>query len=303
MMIDRRTALSAGLMGPALMASVPAAAATAQPPEPAPAEPVKLWPNGAPGGAGVHVTYKAAVVDDHGPGRDISGVTDPLFSLHRSSTPSDTAILVIAGGAFNRVVFDKEGEEVCRWLAGQGVNAGALLYRLPGDGWDAKQDAPVQDAKRALRLLAKATGAKRLGIMGFSAGGTIAAAVATRWDAVGYPVVDAADALDARPQFMGLGYAYLNIPAPPVGSIASMYQGMTATTPPTFLFHAADDPRVKIDNSINALKTLRDLHVSAALHIFESGGHGFGLRAPAGSSAATWPQIFLTWARAGGYFS
>jgi acetyl esterase/lipase len=301
MMIDRRTALSVGLMGPALLAARSAAAATAASPQPA--EPLRLWPGGAPGGAGVHVTYKVAEVVDQGQiGRDISGVLDPLVSLHRAAAASDTAILVIPGGAFNRVVFDKEGEEVCRWLAAHGVSAGALLYRLPGDGWTAKEDAPVQDAKRALRLLARATGAKRLGVLGFSAGGTIAAGLATRWDAVDYPAVDVADAIDARPGFMGLGYAYLNIPPPPP-PLTSMFHGMTATTPPTFFFHAADDPRVKVDNSIDAFKALNDAHVATALHIFESGRHGFGLRPPVGSSAAAWPEIFLSWMKAGGHLA
>ena len=174
---DRRGMLAAGLLTTALMGATSAKTAI----KPAEGQMIELWPNGAPGGSKVTVTQKSVDVADKGQsGRDISGVTKPVISLHRPKKLSDTAMLVIAGGAFNRVVFDKEGEEVCRWLADNGVAAGALLYRLPGDGWDAGQDAPVQDAQRALRLLVQATGAKRVGIMGFSAGGTIAGALVAR---------------------------------------------------------------------------------------------------------------------------
>lgn len=292
---DRRGLLAAGLLTTALAGAASARAAT----KPAAGEMIPIWPKGAPGGGKVTVTQKSVEVTDKGQtGRDISGVTQPLISLHRPKGKTETAMLVIAGGAFNRVVFDKEGEEVCRWLADSGIAAGALLYRLPGDGWEAGQDAPVQDAQRALRLLVQATGAKRVGIMGFSAGGTIAAALATRATEALYPPVDAADRLDATPSFMCLGYAYMNVPK---GPRENMFKGLTKAAPPTFFFHAADDPRVPVANSIEPFQELRALGVPAALHVFESGAHGFGLRAPEGSSAARWPDLFLTWARAGGH--
>lgn len=291
---DRRGLLAAGILTSALAGVGGKAVAKASP-----AEMIELWPDGAPGGSKVTVTEKAVdVVDKGSTGRDISGITKPRFSLHRPKKPTDTAILVLAGGAFNRVVFDKEGEEVCAWLADNGIAAGALLYRLPGDGWDAGQDAPVQDAKRALRLLVQATGAKRVGIMGFSAGGTIAGAVVARGAEALYPPVDAADKLDATPSFMCLGYPYLNVPK---GPRENMFPGFTKDTPPTFFFHAADDARVTMVNSIQPFQELRALGVPAALHVFESGAHGFGLRAPEGSSAACWPDLFLAWAKAGGH--
>ena len=288
---DRRS-----LLGTALMAAALPAGAIAKPLH-AP-EVVRLWPGGAPGGQGVTVVEKSVVVEDQGrPGRDISGVRDPLISLHRPSKASDTAILVIAGGAFRRVTFDKEGEEVCAWLANQGVAAGALLYRLPGDGWAAGPDATLHDAVRGLRLLAKRTGARRLGVLGFSAGGTIAGAMVTRLAELNYAPVDEADAQAVRIDFLGLGYPYLNVPAP---RKPMFFNGLTASAPPTFFFHAADDPRVSVDNSIEPFRALKRLGVPAALHVFESGGHGFALRAPPRSSAATWPDLFLTWVRASG---
>ncbi|MDP3631934.1 alpha/beta hydrolase [Phenylobacterium sp.] len=292
---DLRGLLAAGLLTPALMGATSAKAAA----KPSEGQMIELWPNGAPGGSKVTVTETATDVVDKGQtGRDISGITRPRFSLHRPKMKTDTAMLVIAGGAFNRVVFDKEGEEVCRWLADKGVAAGALLYRLPGDGWDAGQDAPVQDAQRALRLLIRETGAKRVGIMGFSAGGTIAGALVARAAETLYPPVDAADKLSAMPSFMCLGYPYLNVPK---GPRENMFPGFTKATPPTFFFHAADDARVPVANSIQPFQELRAFGVPAALHVYESGAHGFGLRAAEGSSASHWPEHFLTWARAGGH--
>jgi len=290
MQTDRRNLLAGALTAAAALPVLANAKAA-----PAP-ETIRLWPNDAPGGEGVKVEEKSVVVDDQGkPGRDISGVRDPLLSLHRPAKPADTAILLIAGGAFRRVVFDKEGEEVGRWLAGQGIAAGALLYRLPGDGWAAGQDATLHDALRALRLLAHRTGAKRLGVLGFSAGGTIAAALTARRDELSYAPVDEADKLAAHIDFLGLGYAYMNIPKPPR---PILFDGLTKATPPTFFFHAADDPRVSVDNSLEPFRALKALGVPAALHVFESGGHGFGLRAPPGSSAARWPELFTTWLKA-----
>ena len=295
-MVDRRTLLAASFGGSALLTAAPAAAAPGAAVS-AP-ETLKLWPAGPPGGAGLNLVQQIIPESEGGSGRVFTHVAEPLVDVYRAPTGGDTAVLVIPGGGFTSVWFDKEGVEISRWLNRNGISAGALLYRLPGDGWAAKEDAPMQDALRALRLLAKATGAKRLGVMGFSAGGTIAAALATRWDEIRYPAVDAADALEVRPAFMALGYPFLNRPPPP--ALATMFHGMTAKAPPAFFFLAADDKRVSIDNSTEAFKTLRGFGVPAALHVFESGGHGFGLRSPPGASTGLWPDLFLAWARGEG---
>lgn len=284
--MNRRDILAGALGASGLAATTPVLAAAA-------VETISLWPAGAPGGAGVSVQEVAKLVDDQGQkGRDISGVRDPRLNLHRPRRVTDAAILVIPGGAFNRVVFDKEGEDVCRWLAEAGYAAGALLYRLPGDGWADGQDVMLHDAARALRLLARRTGAKRLGVLGFSAGGTIAGGLAARVAEIAYPPVDEADQAPLRIDFLGLGYPYLNVPASPR---LTLYPGAPKAPPPTFFFHAADDARVSVDNSVQAFTAWRAAKAEAALHVFEHGGHGFGLRAPPGSSAAAWPESFLTW--------
>jgi acetyl esterase/lipase len=291
MTTDRRSLLGTAFA----VAALPATAQAQGKPSRAP-EAVRLWPSGAPGGEAVSVVEKSVVVDDQGrPGRDISGVRDPRLSLHRPAGAFDTAVLVIPGGAFNRVVFDKEGEEVCRWLADAGYAAGALLYRLPGEGWTQGADVMLQDAARALRLRAQRTGARRIGVLGFSAGGTIAGALASRAAEVDYSPVDDADRQPLRIDFLGLGYPYLSVPA---GPRPGLYRGPPKAPPSTFFFHAADDPRVSVDNSLQAFGAWRAAGAEAALHIFERGGHGFGLRAPAKSSAAAWPDLFLAWLKA-----
>lgn len=296
MTLDRRTVLAAGLVGSALL---PGCQTLAQPAVSRAADAIKLWPAGAPGGEGVNVTYNIKNEVERGKpvGRSIAGVTEPLLNLYRAGEASDTAILVIPGGGFTRVWLDKEGEDICRWLNTQGISAGSLLYRLPREGWAAKEDAPLQDAKRAARLLAQRTGAKRIGVMGFSAGGTIAAALATRWDEPLYEAIDDTDLSGVKPSFMALGYPYLNVPVP--AGFTSMYRGMTAASPPAFFFLAADDQVVIPDNSLAAFKELNGFKTPSALHVFEEGGHGFALISPKGSTAAQWPDMFLKWARAG----
>jgi len=291
--MDRRTLLASALVASSLSGAAGAASRTTSKVK---AEAISLWPAGAPGGEHVTVQEVAREVDDQGrKGRDIAGVRDPRLSLHRPTGAFDTAVLVIPGGAFNRVVFDKEGEEVCRWLADAGYAAGALLYRLPGEGWTQGADVMLQDAARALRMLAQRTGARRVGVLGFSAGGTIAGALASRAAEVDYIPVDDADRLPLKIDFLGLGYPYLNVPVSPR---QGLYRDAPKAPPPTFFFHAADDPRVSVDNSLEAFRAWRSAGAETALHIFERGGHGFGLRAPPQSSAATWPDLFLTWLKA-----
>lgn len=297
MELNRRTLLATGLAGSALLSACQSAAQPS-----ASAREIKLWPNGAPGGTGANIAFNTINETERGRpvGRSVAGITEPTLHLY-PVTGADTAILVIPGGGFKRVWIDKEGRDICRWLNTQGISAGALTYRIPGEGWAANEDAPMQDAKRALRILARETGSKRTGVMGFSAGGTIAAAIATRWTEPLYDAADDTDRLDPRPAFMALGYPYLNEPMSP--GFRSMYHGMTAASPPAFFFLAADDAVVTPVNSLNAFRDLTALKIPSALHVFEQGGHGFALIADKQSSAAQWPQMFTLWLRANGHLA
>jgi acetyl esterase/lipase len=188
-------------------------------------------------------------------------------------------VVLMPGGGYERVVSDKEGFETARWLADRGYTCFVLLYRLPGDGWGAGPDAPLQDAQRAVRLVrSKAAAMKfdpaRVSIMGFSAGGHLAASLTTRFDAKVYDRVDAADDLSARPDLSALIYPVVSLvdgpvhggsrkqllgvsPTPEQIALYSPEQNVTDQVPPVFLLHAADDKTVPVANSLMMFTALK----------------------------------------------
>ncbi len=259
-------------------------------------EVLPLWPGPAPGGE--RVTGEERRVAYNWPdGRvdySIEGVTTPTLTLYppAATAKPKAAVLVIPGGGFSKVVADKEGHEVARWLAANGVYAGVLVYRLPKDPWAARFDAPLQDAQRALRLLRNRTSAPMVGALGFSAGGTLAAALASRGAAALYPPVDGLDAAPSLPDFIGLGYPWLTRPkAPPQVTPFHGFDGPTRA----FLFHAEDDPKVSADNSRDAARDIVARGGTAELHVFPTGGHGFALRSRPPAPETAWGGLFLAW--------
>jgi acetyl esterase/lipase len=273
-----------------------------------------LWPKGAPGAE--RVSAQEVVLERAAPGlprdRIVQHVRRPLLTLFPPrGEPNGITLLIIPGGAYVRVVIDKEGIESAEWFAAQGFHAALLRYRLPGDGWAAGADAPVHDAMRAVRLL-RAQGAKRVGVLGFSAGGHVAARLITaRPD---YSAVDSADDATARPDFAALMYPVINMNSRDVHA-ASRDQilaagvpeaeldrltpatRVTPDTPPTLLMHAADDDAVPVGNSFALYEALRAAGIRSELHVFDRGGHGFGLRGTPGKTIAVWPTLVANWAR------
>lgn len=286
---------------------------------------IDLWPGRAPGGE--HVTVVQAEVErSHDPSfHDVAIVhtTKPTLTLFRPRTPNGASVLVIPGGGYQRVVVRKEGSEIANWLTSHGIAAFVLLYRLPADGWSAGPDAPLQDAQRAVRVIrrqARVLGldANRVAVMGFSAGGHLAARLATRFSLTTYDSIDETDALPSRPDLAALGYPVISFkdgvahmgsrtqmlgPNPDADTVAaySAEINVPARTPPSFLMCAADDATVPVENSVLMFQALRQARVPAALHIFEAGGHGFGLRSGADPSTASWPDLFLAWSRGHGF--
>jgi acetyl esterase/lipase len=206
-----------------------------------------------------------------------------------------------------------------RWLAALGVTPVVLYYRLPADRWPAA--APFQDAQRAVRLVrahAQELGIdpKRVGVIGFSAGGNLAGIAETRFADTFYPAVDASDTLSARPDFAGLIYPVVSLQKPydttrsfrELSSQSDAVQAYSVElhvshdTPPTFLAQAADDPIANIGNSLVMFDALRRNSVDSELHVFDKGGHGWGLGDP-GSAPSAWPRLFAAWARRAGFFS
>ncbi|HVJ01271.1 MAG TPA: alpha/beta hydrolase [Sphingomonas sp.] len=329
MKLDRRSALLAGLATPLAAAAQTAPPALPDKPVPAglpePDETIDLWPKGVPGRPAklpvetvVERSSEAQLAD-----RAVSGIANPRLVVFRPRIANGASILIMPGGGYVRVVIDREGYELARWLAARGFTAYVLFYRLPGDGWAAGPDTALSDAQRAMRLIRARAGRdglnpEKVAAMGFSAGGHLCADLATRFAAETYKPVDAADKLGARPFVAAPIYPVISMTAPTahpgsreqlIGRDAtpaleaahSPDRNVTSRTPPCFLVHAEDDGTVPVENSLLFRAALRAAGVPVETHLFTAGGHGFGLRRAAGKPAEVWPELFLTWARTQGF--
>lgn len=289
-------------------------------------EVIALWPKGPPGAE--HATAREEIVErakDPAALRDriIKGVRSPTLIAFRPEHPNGSALLMAPGGGYSWVVMDKEGYEAAERFAQAGVTVFVMTYRLPQEGWSAGPAAPLQDAQRALRVIRARAGdfkvdPRRVGVIGFSAGGHVAGVLTLKFDKPAYPAVDAADLASARPDFSVLIYpvATLATPyahpgsrrnllgdAPTPAAIAEWSLETTARpdAPPVFLVHAVDDASVPVENSLQLFDALRARKVPVEMHLFEEGGHGFGLRFAVGKPAAAWPDLVLGWMRRRGY--
>lgn len=316
MMLNRRAALgiAAAAMTPVAQTVAPAD----------PTEIIRLWPGAAPGGERVTVTPRVVErsTDAAFHDRFARYTTEPILTVMRPARPNGASLLLIPGGGYRWAVVDKEGMDVARVFAAAGVTCFVLRYRLPGDGWAAAADAPLQDAQRALRLVRARAAADgldpaRVAVLGASAGGHLAGMLTARTDAT-YAGVDAADTVPFRPDLSILLYPVATMADPFVhaGSRRELL-GETPTAeaidryslermdwrgaPATFLLHAMDDASVPVENSLGLLSTLRTSGVLAEAHLFEEGGHGFGVRLIAGKPAAVWPELVLAWAAKRGW--
>lgn len=307
----RGSAMAAGLLGlPAAMAAAPAP------------QTIEIWPGGVgPGSRNAALTQRMVErsQDPAKPDRYMEGITRPFLTLHRPAKPDGRALLIAPGGGYQRVVVDKEGGELGPLLAAQGVAVFVLTYRLPGEAAQHGPTVALQDAQRAMRLIrhrARSFGidAAGLGVMGFSAGGHVAATLGTRFEEKTYDAVDAADALSARPARLALIYPVIDMgatiahtgsrdrllgpnPATDMVERFSADRQVTAATPPAFLLHAADDAAVPVENSLLFHAACRKTGVPAELHLYAKGGHGFGhgARIAAGNPLRRWPELFTTW--------
>ncbi|WP_338338148.1 alpha/beta hydrolase [Xanthomonas citri pv. bilvae] len=254
------------------------------------------------------------------PDRYIQQVSTPYLVVYRPKQPNGTALLVTPGGGYQRIVLDNEGSAlVPGFVDVAGITLFVLRYRLPGEGHPNGADVPLADAQRALRLIRANAArygidAQRVGVMGFSAGGHVAASLGTRYAAQVYPPIDAADALSARPDFQLLIYPVIDMDSANahkgsrerlLGSAPSQAQvqayspqlHVDARTPPTFLLHAQDDSVVPVRNSLLMHDALLRAGVPSELHVFPQGGHSFGTASGSGSglTVSAWPQLAQAW--------
>jgi len=317
-----RPLMLAAALGLMLAGAAGAATSSSDTPEEV-ASRIWLWPDTiAPGSE--RIAVRQAIVerssDPAFPDRIITGVTRPYLVVYRPKRPNGTALLIVPGGSYRRVVLDKEGSAlVPAFVEAGGMTLFVLRYRLPGDGHADARRAPLADAQRALRLIRRRArewnvDQRRVGVIGFSAGGHVAASLGTRFAEAIYAPVDAIDRESARPDFMMLVYPVIDMGERAHAESRRQLLGTTATatesaayspqrragadTPPTFLLHATDDESVPVENSLLFFEALRRAGVPAELHVYPHGGHGFGVRGIAGTPLAAWPQLALDWIRA-----
>ncbi len=274
-------------------AAVCACAFAAEPPE------IPLWANGAPGSEGKLSNEKVEMVGG-GNERRVSGVVNPAIAVYLPAKDIATgaAVIVAPGGAHRFLSFDSEGHGVARWLASVGVVGVVLKYRLArGEGNPFQVEVQVlQDAQRAIRTVrARAdewgVNPKRVGIIGFSAGGELAALAATRFDAGNPNSADPIECQGSRPDFQVLLY-------PGIPKDARVSKEM----PPTFLCAAADDRPSISEGLAEYYLAVKRAGVPVELHLFTGGGHGFGIRKTK-FPVSSWPDRLEAWMRHMGYFT
>jgi acetyl esterase/lipase len=287
----------------ALLLTLGAALALAQtrPPAFTEGQILPLWENGAPGALGT---------DDS----DI-----PTIAVYRTGQhPTGTAVVIAPGGGYSGLSMTYEGRQEANWFNAMGVSAFVLKYRLGPRYHHPIELGDAQRAIRTVRARAKDFGVApdRIGMMGFSAGGHLTATTGTHFDDGNPAAPDPIDRVSSRPDFLILCYAVASFdPAiTHAGSVANLLGPnpdpklienlsnelqVTAQTPPTFLFHTANDPAVPVENSIRFFQALRKAKVPAEMHIFENGPHGVGM-ALWDPSLSQWTPLLETWLRSRG---
>ncbi len=268
-----------------------------------------LWPAGAPGAKGT------------------AAVDKPTITPFPSAKPNGAAVVVFPGGGYSGLATEYEGNQPAKWLAGLGVSAFVVKYRLGSPGY--RHPIEMWDGQRAIRWVrahARQYGIdpKRVGVLGFSAGGHLAATVSTHYDSGNAAAADSIDRQGCRPDWSLLGYPVITMdasfthagsrsmllgdsPSQVLVDSLSNEKQVNAATPPAFLFHAKDDGVVQVKNPIAYYDSLIKRKVPAEIRLYEKGGHGFGLAdgvggAPKDTILATWPGLAAAWMNKQGFF-
>ena len=298
------TPLRTSLLGVLVLFSLATMATASEP-----SKVFELWPGQPPGDkGGLPEEMDTSKPNDQKivgkPVIRLGNVSKPTLSFYPAPPDKNTGttILVCPGGGYHILAMDLEGTEVCDWLNSIGVNAALLKYRVPRRPGQEAHIAPLQDAQRAMGLLranASSLGiaTNRIGALGFSAGGHLAATIPTASSARIYTAIDAADSEPSRPDFNVLIYAAYLVPKDKENE-ATPETLVTAKHPPTFLAMAEDDP-VRIENATFYYMALKKAGVPAELHLYPTGGHGYGLRRSE-HYVTTWPDRVADWMRSQG---
>lgn len=265
---------------------------------------VPIWPAGVP-----DAKPTAGPEADLTTSKDALVAGKPVIRLGNVATPTMTvyspkghntgaAVVVFPGGGYRILAIDLEGTEVCDWFTSNGISCVLLKYRVPDSGPYPKSAAALEDAQRTLGLVRLHAAEwhidpHRIGVLGFSAGAHLAAALSTHFDHRLYQPVDAADQLSCRPDFTVLLYpAYLVLPNQNFAPNPDIQ--VTSETPPTFLLQTEDDRVAHVESSLTYYAALKRANVPAEMHLYTKGVHGYGLRRTA-LPVTGWPQLLEIW--------
>ena len=282
---------------------------------------VKLWPDGIPGTI-ANNDYKEVSTVENGIITRWIKVTDPSLTvlLPSKEKATGTAVLICPGGGYGALAFNHEGNAIAKWLNDNGIAGIILKYRLPSDLiMKDKSVGPLQDAQEAMRIIRRNAASwninpTKIGVIGFSAGGHLASTLSTHFDEKVYEVKDNTS---ARPDFSILMYPVITMDASftHMGSRKNLIGEnpseeavrhfsnelqITEKTPPSFIVHSADDKTVPVKNSMMYYERLVKFNIPSELHIFQKGGHGYGLAVNRETQSA-WPELCLKWLKASGF--
>lgn len=283
---------------------------------------IKLWPDGIPGSI-TNPSYVEKITTADGRITRCEKVVTPDLTvfLPAQDKANGSAVLICPGGGYSALAFDHEGNAIAKWLNDNGIAGIILKYRLPSDQiMKDKSIGPLQDAQEAMRVIRRNANdwkidPKKVGVIGFSAGGHLASTLSTHYAEKVYEVKDNSS---ARPDFSLLIYPVVSFDtaithrgsrnnligikpdAEQVERFSNELQ-ITAETPPAFLVHSADDKAVPVMNSIGYFKGLKKNNIPVELHVFQKGGHGYGL-APDRGTESSWPDLCIKWMKQIGIF-
>jgi acetyl esterase/lipase len=269
---------------------------------------VKLWDEKPPGDFSVPgpEILTPAKPTDKLPIARLTNVSEPRLELYlpAAEKKNGAAVVIVPGGGFGILASEHEGSELALWFRERGFVAGVLQHRCPTNKLPKPWDFPAQDTQRAISLVrtkAADLGVQpdRVGLFGFSAGGQVALIAATNDDARLYPVADDVDKTSCRPDFLMLCYPWKILADNSLTELKPEIH-ITANTPPTFLAQANDDGGSLAEGSTLAFLALRKAKVPAEIHIYSTGGHGFGLRPNATQAPGDWPGRLDLWLKARG---
>jgi acetyl esterase/lipase len=274
---------------------------------------VPIWPGPVPDARPVTESETATTVGERWyvagkPWVSVSPVSQPTITVYLpEGKDSGVAMVVFPGGGYWILAIDLEGTEVCDWLTSKGITAVLLKYRVPGHPQKSPRSGPYPDSPEALEDAQRALGLVRfhaaewyidphkIGVLGFSAGGHLVAAMSTHFEQRLYQPVDDADKQSCRPDFaVALYPGHLSIATDSIDLNPDIRAHITPRTPPTFLLQNEDDHVDPVEDSLSYYIALKKAGVPVEMHLYAQGGHGFGLRRTK-YPATEWPSLVERW--------